>query len=83
MRLDPSYEPAHVLGHQEGLTWCQYDDPTWFKRAVFYEVLLRSFKDSDADGVGDFRGLREKLDYLAVAGHRLPLDPAVLHLAAA
>ncbi|MET0490646.1 MAG: alpha-amylase family glycosyl hydrolase, partial [Acidimicrobiales bacterium] len=45
-----------------------YDDPTWFKRAVFYEVLLRSFKDSDADGVGDFRGLREKLDYLQWLG---------------
>jgi maltose alpha-D-glucosyltransferase/alpha-amylase len=36
----------------------------WFKRAVFYEVLVRSFNDSNGDGVGDFRGLREKLDYL-------------------
>jgi len=39
-------------------------DPYWFKRAVFYEVLVRSFKDSDGDGVGDLRGLTEKLDYL-------------------
>jgi maltose alpha-D-glucosyltransferase / alpha-amylase len=44
------------------------DDPHWFKRAVFYEVLVRSFKDSNGDGVGDFRGLREKLDYLAWLG---------------
>ncbi len=44
------------------------DDPTWFKRAVFYEVLVRSFKDSDGDGVGDFRGLRDKLDYLEWLG---------------
>ncbi|HET7327562.1 MAG TPA: maltose alpha-D-glucosyltransferase [Nocardioidaceae bacterium] len=39
-------------------------DPHWFKRAVFYEVLVRTFKDSNGDGVGDFRGLAEKLDYL-------------------
>ena len=31
-------------------------DPDWFKRAVFYEVLVRSFKDCNGDGVGDFRG---------------------------
>ncbi|MGH3446572.1 MAG: maltose alpha-D-glucosyltransferase [Nocardioidaceae bacterium] len=43
-------------------------DPMWFKRAVFYEVLVRSFKDGNADGVGDFRGLQEKLDYLEWLG---------------
>ncbi len=43
-------------------------DPLWFKRAVFYEVLVRSFKDSNGDGVGDFLGLREKLDYLEWLG---------------
>jgi maltose alpha-D-glucosyltransferase/alpha-amylase len=43
-------------------------DPMWFKRAVFYEVLVRSFRDSDGDGVGDFNGLREKLDYIAWLG---------------
>jgi maltose alpha-D-glucosyltransferase / alpha-amylase len=43
-------------------------DPTWFKRAVFYEVLVRSFKDSNGDGVGDLRGLEEKLDYLEWLG---------------
>ncbi|HZY28690.1 MAG TPA: maltose alpha-D-glucosyltransferase [Jiangellaceae bacterium] len=43
-------------------------DPEWFKRAVFYEVLVRSFKDSDGDGVGDLRGLTEKLDYLQWLG---------------
>ncbi len=44
------------------------DDPLWFKRAVFYEVLVRSFKDSNGDGVGDFIGLRDKLDYLEWLG---------------
>ncbi|WP_129668500.1 maltose alpha-D-glucosyltransferase [Phytoactinopolyspora endophytica] len=43
-------------------------DPEWFKRAVFYEVLVRSFKDSDGDGVGDLCGLMEKLDYLEWLG---------------
>jgi maltose alpha-D-glucosyltransferase / alpha-amylase len=43
-------------------------DPQWFKRAVFYEVLVRSFKDSNGDGVGDLRGLIDKLDYLEWLG---------------
>jgi maltose alpha-D-glucosyltransferase / alpha-amylase len=43
-------------------------DPLWFKRAVFYEVLVRSFKDSNADGIGDLQGLTEKLDYLEWLG---------------
>jgi maltose alpha-D-glucosyltransferase/alpha-amylase len=43
-------------------------DRTWFKRAVFYEVLVRAFLDSDADGVGDLRGLIERLDYLQWLG---------------
>lgn len=44
------------------------EDPYWFKRAVFYEVLIRSFRDSSGDGVGDLRGLIEKLDYLQWLG---------------
>ncbi|WP_100415391.1 maltose alpha-D-glucosyltransferase [Mumia flava] len=44
------------------------DDPLWFKRAVFYEVLVRSFADSSADGVGDLAGLTSRLDYLAWLG---------------
>ena len=42
--------------------------PDWFKTAVFYEVLVRSFRDSNGDGTGDFKGLIEKLDYLAWLG---------------
>ncbi len=40
----------------------------WYKDAVIYEVRVRSFYDSDGDGIGDFRGLTEKLDYLADLG---------------
>ena len=43
-------------------------DRTWFKRAVFYEVLVRAFRDANADGSGDLRGLTEKLDYLQWLG---------------
>ena len=42
--------------------------PDWFKRAVFYEVLVRSFKDSNGDGTGDLKGLTAKLDYLQWLG---------------
>jgi maltose alpha-D-glucosyltransferase/alpha-amylase len=43
-------------------------DPEWFKRAVFYEVLVRGFADSNGDGTGDLRGLTDKLDYLQWLG---------------
>jgi maltose alpha-D-glucosyltransferase/alpha-amylase len=43
-------------------------DPLWFKTAVFYELYVRSFYDSNADGFGDFPGLTEKLDYLEWLG---------------
>ena len=43
-------------------------DPHWYKRAVFYEVLVRSFKDSNGDGTGDLAGLVERLDYLQWLG---------------
>jgi maltose alpha-D-glucosyltransferase/alpha-amylase len=42
--------------------------PDWYKDAIIYEVRVRSFYDSDGDGLGDFRGLTEKLDYLADLG---------------
>ena len=43
-------------------------EPDWFKRAVFYEVLVRAFHDSSGDGTGDLRGLTNKLDYIAWLG---------------
>ena len=43
-------------------------DPEWFKRAVFYEVLVRGFHDSNNDGTGDLRGLMSRLDYLQWLG---------------
>jgi maltose alpha-D-glucosyltransferase/alpha-amylase len=43
-------------------------DPLWYKDALIYELHVRAFFDSNADGSGDFRGLTQKLDYLADLG---------------
>lgn len=40
----------------------------WYKNAVFYQISVRAFKDSDGDGYGDLLGLTEKLDYLQTLG---------------
>lgn len=39
-------------------------DTNWWNETVFYEIFVRSFYDSDGDGIGDFNGLTQKLDYL-------------------
>jgi maltose alpha-D-glucosyltransferase/alpha-amylase len=44
------------------------DDPLWYKDAIIYEVHVRAFQDSVADGIGDFKGLRQRLDYLQDLG---------------
>lgn len=43
-------------------------DPLWYKDAVFYELHVRAFYDGNDDGVGDFSGLIQKLDYLEWLG---------------
>lgn len=47
---DPAIDPDYVTH--------------WWNDAVFYEIFVRSFYDSDGDGIGDFQGIIEKLDYL-------------------
>jgi len=43
-------------------------DALWYKDAIIYQVHVRTFRDSNGDGIGDFRGLTEKLDYLQELG---------------
>jgi maltose alpha-D-glucosyltransferase/alpha-amylase len=58
------------------------DEPLWYKDAVIYEVHIRAFYDSDGDGIGDFPGLIDKLDYLEDLGVNtiwlLPFYPSPL-----
>jgi len=58
------------------------EDPLWYKDAIIYELHVRAFHDSDGDGVGDFRGLTGKLDYLQDLGVNalwlLPFYPSPL-----
>ena len=44
------------------------DDALWFKDAVIYQLHVKAFRDSNGDGVGDFAGLTERLDYLRDLG---------------
>ncbi len=47
----------------------QFDEePLWYKDAIIYELHVKAFYDSNGDGIGDFRGLTEKLDYLEGLG---------------
>ncbi len=59
MTLAPQFQ-LHAPGLQH--------DPHWYRKAVFYEVLVRGFADANGDGSGDFSGLIERLDYLQWLG---------------
>ena len=58
------------------------NDPLWYKDAVIYQVHVRSFFDRNDDGIGDFPGLTEKLDYIERLGVNtiwlLPFYPSPL-----
>ena len=60
--------PDQEFEHGELVSLEESRDPLWFKRAVFYEVLIRGFADSNGDGTGDLRGLADRLDYLSWLG---------------
>jgi maltose alpha-D-glucosyltransferase / alpha-amylase len=59
-----------------------HHDPYWYKDAIFYEINVRGFYDSNSDGIGDLPGLTEKLDYLRWLGINciwlLPIYPSPL-----
>ncbi len=58
------------------------DDPLWYKDAIIYEVPVRAFYDANGDGIGDFAGLIQKLDYVSDLGATaiwiLPFYPSPL-----
>src|SRR5258706_12663418 len=54
MTLKPSHEHEHDSRARK----------EWWREAVFYEIYVRSFQDTNGDGVGDLPGIIERLDYL-------------------
>jgi maltose alpha-D-glucosyltransferase/alpha-amylase len=60
----------------------KHNDPLWFKDAIIYELSVRAFFDSNADGIGDFQGIIQRLDYLEDLGINtiwlLPFYPSPL-----
>jgi maltose alpha-D-glucosyltransferase/alpha-amylase len=43
-------------------------DPLWYKDAIIYQLHIKSFHDGNGDGIGDFKGLQEKLDHISSLG---------------
>jgi len=68
----PAFQPGTAAAPTEpvpdSFSFAQPRDPKWYQRAVFYEVLVRGFHDSNGDGAGDLRGLTSRLDYLQWLG---------------
>ena len=60
--------------------YADIDGFPWWNDTVFYELFVRSFHDSDGDGIGDFNGITEKLDYLQDLGIKgvwlMPIFPS-------
>jgi maltose alpha-D-glucosyltransferase / alpha-amylase len=44
------------------------DDPLWYKDAIIYQMHVKAFQDANGDGIGDFAGLAQKLDYIQELG---------------
>ncbi|HLT17284.1 MAG TPA: maltose alpha-D-glucosyltransferase [Acidimicrobiales bacterium] len=67
--VTPGADPADAgLWKPGGVSQIDPSDARWYQRAVFYELLVRGFYDSNDDGTGDLRGVTEKLDYLQWLG---------------
>ncbi|HRD49092.1 MAG: maltose alpha-D-glucosyltransferase [Candidatus Competibacter sp.] len=49
-------------------SWAGVTDPLWYKDAIVYQLHVKAFGDSSQDGIGDFRGLIQRLDYLQELG---------------
>ncbi|MEO7742330.1 MAG: alpha-amylase family glycosyl hydrolase, partial [Usitatibacter sp.] len=59
---------ARAAGAQVAPTTAVADDPQWYMDAIIYQLHVKAFYDSNGDGIGDFHGLTEKLDYIRDLG---------------
>ena len=64
--MDPIPAAAALAATATESSW--WDDPLWYKDAVIYQLHVKAFFDSNNDGVGDFPGLTQKLDYVRDLG---------------
>ena len=60
--------PTHPSAERAAAAEQLLTGPDWYRHAVFYEVNVRSFQDSNGDGIGDLAGLTSRLDYLKGLG---------------
>jgi glycosidase len=63
-----TYPPTKPTAEQQAAAEKLLTGPDWYRHAVIYEVYIRSFTDTNADGIGDFAGLTSRLDYLKELG---------------
>jgi maltose alpha-D-glucosyltransferase/alpha-amylase len=63
-----SKNPPQEIPSAKKLLPAASQDAHWFKDAIIYELHVRSFHDTAGDGIGDFRGLSEKLGYFEELG---------------
>jgi maltose alpha-D-glucosyltransferase/alpha-amylase len=66
--MPPLDEAATPLADSGTLTRAVTSDSLWYKDAIIYQLHVKAFFDADNDGIGDFEGLRRKLDYLQDLG---------------
>jgi maltose alpha-D-glucosyltransferase/alpha-amylase len=73
-------QPANPAAAPTVLAWAE--DPLWYQDAIIYELHVKAFLDSNNDGIGDFKGLAAKLDYVQDLGVNtlwlLPFYPSPL-----
>ncbi len=75
-------QPFGAADVSEAPAESRWDDPLWYKDAIIYQLHVKSFFDSNDDGIGDFAGLISKLDYICALGATaiwlLPFYPSPL-----
>ena len=64
----PSASPDQAAATTSQASLPPIEDALWYKDAVIYQIHIKSFFDSNNDGVGDFEGLLQKLDYIVDLG---------------
>ncbi|MEX1037356.1 MAG: maltose alpha-D-glucosyltransferase [Acidimicrobiia bacterium] len=63
-----TYSRSNARHGPKGISTISPEAASWYHDAIIYEVHVRSFRDANGDGIGDFRGLTSKLDYLRDLG---------------